>query len=77
MRKPDEGGRQLDESIAAEAQAVTDILNRLRQNTRQQQVSAGGGYGQYVVGPLTQPPPPPPAPAPTNGPAPPQEDEKA
>lgn len=58
MRKVDEGGRGLDETIGAEVQTVTNILNQLRSKTRQEYVSAGGGYGEYVVGSLVQPPPP-------------------
>lgn len=57
MRKVDEGGRGLNETIGAEVQTVTNILNQLRSKTRQAYVSAGGGYGEYVVGPLVQPPP--------------------
>lgn len=66
LRKADEGGREAEETIDAEVQTVTNILNQLRSNTRQQQVSAGGGYGEYIVGPL--PPLPPPVPG-ADGPA--------
>ncbi|KAF3769737.1 hypothetical protein M406DRAFT_66210 [Cryphonectria parasitica EP155] len=75
LRKPEEDGRQLEESINTDVQIVADLLNQLRSHTRQQYVSAGGGYGQYVVGSLAQPippgavpmsaaPPPPPPPPP-------------
>lgn len=43
------------------------ILNHLRANRRQQLVSEGGGYGQYVPGDLIQPPST--MAGPTNGPA--------
>ncbi|KAJ4391695.1 hypothetical protein N0V93_005315 [Gnomoniopsis smithogilvyi] len=66
-----EGGRDLEEKIATEVQSVISIMNQMRSNTRQQYVSAGGGYGQYVEGPLTAPlnaPPNGPAVGPSNGP---------
>ncbi|PSR83194.1 hypothetical protein BD289DRAFT_289596 [Coniella lustricola] len=56
IRRPDDGGRQLEETIEADVRSVTEILNQLRSNVRQQSVTAGGGYGQYVVGPLSKPP---------------------
>lgn len=51
-----EGGRELEQVIASEVQSVTSIINQMRSATRQQFVSSGGGYGQYVEGPLVQPP---------------------
>lgn len=50
-----EGGRDLEEKIATEVQSVVRIMNEMRSNTRQQYVSAGGGYGQYVEGALSVP----------------------
>ena len=55
LRKPGDGG-QTDETIDSEVQQVMGILNHLRANKRQQLVSEGGGYGQYVAGELIQPP---------------------
>lgn len=66
-----EGGRELEQVIATEVRSVTSIINQMRSATRQYYVSSGGGYGQYVEGPLVQPPPlnggPVPANAPLNG----------
>lgn len=62
-----EGGRDLEDSIATEVQSVMSMMNRMRSNIRQQYVSAGGGYGQYVEAPLTTALNAPPT-APANGP---------
>lgn len=66
LRKPGDGGKT-DETIESEVQQVMGILNHLRANKRQQLVSEGGGYGQYVPGDLIQPPST--MAGPTNGPA--------
>lgn len=57
LRKPGEGEREAEETIAAEVQRVTETLNQLRGHSRQQMVSEGGGYGQFEMAPLAQLPP--------------------
>ena len=52
LRKPGEGEREAEEQIDSEVQTVVQLLNQIRSQSRQKLVSEGGGFGEYVAGPL-------------------------
>ncbi|KAJ9136853.1 hypothetical protein NKR23_g9495 [Pleurostoma richardsiae] len=56
LRKPGEGEREAEETIDSEVQRVTQMLNQLKEGSRQKMVKEGCGHGEYVVGRLETPP---------------------
>lgn len=49
LRKPGESEREADALIGSEVGEVVALLNRLREQSRQQLVADAGGHGRYVV----------------------------
>lgn len=49
LRKPGEGEQEAEARIESEVGQVVGLLNRMREQSRQQLVSKGSGHGKYVV----------------------------
>ncbi|KAK3936523.1 hypothetical protein QBC46DRAFT_394912 [Diplogelasinospora grovesii] len=59
LKRPREGDTEAEESMRKDISAVSSLLGRLRNESRQKMVQESNGTMTYISGPIQGPPPPP------------------